>query len=139
MTLPGTWASAIKKSIDLSKNLKAPVLFLNPVEVFKPVVEDVFSYFIPSLVICDPIKTVDYDSVLCLEHMSTLSQTNLWLDGDNNSKMPRILIDITGPMFLIGRIYNFQMGNHCIRTTDADILKQCGESGADIVCTQICS
>ena len=62
--------------------------------------------------IWDPIKTVDYDSVLCLEHMSPLSQTNMWLDGDNNSRMPRILIDVTGPMFLIGRIYNCQMGNH---------------------------
>ena len=49
----------------------------------------------------------------------------MWFDCSDNSRTPRVLIDVTGPMFLVGRIYKCDFGNHYIRTTDSDLLKLC--------------
>ena len=55
MIVPRSWIDAIKKCINLSDLLKAPVVTLNPTELFQPVVKDVFSYFTPSIFIWDPV------------------------------------------------------------------------------------
>lgn len=143
MIIPSTWRKAIKDCLQVSSAIKSNVVLLDPKQIFlnsTPGEIDVNSYFVPPIFIWDPV-TVSKNRfpILCPLHHTEIFETGLWLDNSDNSRSPRILIDVSGPMLLVGRLYKCKAGDHFVRTTDEKLLAQCGSFAEDVVFTHKCS
>lgn len=135
MIIPDSWKKLIGNSICLSNSCKFDVGSISPQIINgyqRP--DDAFSYFAPNVFIWDPIRTsAGCGTLFCPEHGSPLSKTNAWMDGHDNSTMPRNLIDITGSELLVGRVYRCTAFGHSVRTTDLRILNNTPRYSADVV------
>ena len=134
MSIPNNWKETIKDLINISSKLGKVCNSINTClsgSYQKP--KDVFSYFTPDIFIWDPIAAAAENAYLCPDHMCALRATNTWMDGHDNSRMPRRLIDITGPSYLVGRLYKCELYPHHLRTTDIRV--QVERYSKDIVMT----
>ena len=135
MFINSYWANTIKECLKIAHNIGSSVLLLDPKQIFLND-QEIESYFAPSILIWDPVAVSKKRCpILCPEHFTELLPTDHWLDASDNSRYPRQLVDLTGPMLLIGRIYKCYSHNHHVRTTDASLLRQCYMNVGDIIFT----
>ena len=76
----------------------------------------------PRLLLLDPLTHYEHVvSNLCHQHGDELA-LGRWHDGSRNSLTPRCLLDIGGPLLLIGRSCYCSTGRHYVRSTDNNII-----------------
>ena len=135
MILPESWKNYIKKSLILAERLCMfnGTITSNLIKDFQNP-QDTYSYFAPDLFIWDPVGASEsINRIVCPTHLTSLEVTNVWLDGKDNSRLPRKLYDITGPMLLIGWIYKCTLFSHNVRSTENSLLLETPRFSSDVL------
>ena len=133
MLIKSSWIKTINKCIDVAQTLDAGVLQLDPKQIWHDV-DDIYSFFVPPVLIWDPVSnTKKKHPIICPEHGCEIFATKQWMNSDtDNSRHPRKLVDSTGGMLLVGRVYKCPIGNHFLRTTSNSIIQQCYINNGDV-------
>ena len=112
VNLPVQWLCIVQKLLGLYKaSLSSQgCVMLDPLHFLRSDPVNVHSYFCPPVFIWDPVlSTVEdgYFPVMCTEHICQLIPTDKWMEGQDNSRLPRLMVDYHD------RIYGFTNAIFC--------------------------
>ena len=125
MSIPELWCARINYAAH-----KRRVLNSDGIEIVNPEYNGSVS---PHIIIFDPFTSVH---IYCPDHDVELNPTELWTDGETSSRQPRLIYDVTGPAYMVTRLYICKaiLGtrSHHMRTYEQKILEQSDKSNAKI-------